>query len=80
MGKQVGIIPFTGRVGPLIGYRVGNQYLVRSMPAQVRQTPATRRSAQDFGKASRLGRSLRNAIHPQLTVPSDSTLGRPQRF
>ncbi|MGX5821043.1 hypothetical protein ACWKWU_22815, partial [Chitinophaga lutea] len=28
-----------------------------------------------FGKASRLGRSLRNAIHPQLTVPSDSTLG-----
>ncbi|MGX5818673.1 hypothetical protein ACWKWU_10785 [Chitinophaga lutea] len=75
MGKQVGIIPFTGRVGSLIGYKVGHQYLLRSMPARVRQTPSTRRSAQQFGKASQLGRSLRSALRPQLTVPIDSTLG-----
>ncbi|MGX5817420.1 hypothetical protein ACWKWU_04445 [Chitinophaga lutea] len=74
MGKQVGIIPFTGRVGPLIGYRVGNRYLLRSVPAQVRQTPAMRRSAQDFGKASRLGASLRHALCPQLEARHDNTL------
>ncbi|MGF6844776.1 hypothetical protein QFZ51_000011 [Chitinophaga sp. W3I9] len=40
MGKQVGIISFTGKLGNLIGYRRNGQYFVRTMPETVRQTAA----------------------------------------
>lgn len=69
MGKQTGIIKFTGKLGPLIGYYSRGEYLVRSAPERVRQSPATRLAAQHFGRASSLARAMRAALHPLLHIP-----------
>ncbi|MGF6848238.1 hypothetical protein QFZ51_003473 [Chitinophaga sp. W3I9] len=49
MAKQTGILPFTGKLGNLIGYRRNGSYFVRSMPEEVKQTTATRQSSRNFG-------------------------------
>ncbi|RPE08424.1 hypothetical protein EGT74_15355 [Chitinophaga lutea] len=62
MATQTGIINFTGRLGNVIGYRVGDKYHLRSMPEQVRQSPRSKISGRQFGKASRLGAAMRHAL------------------
>lgn len=74
MAKQTGILPFTGKLGNLIGYRRNGSYFVRSMPEEVRQTTATRQSSRNFGIASRTGKLIRQAITPQLSIGRDGTL------
>jgi hypothetical protein len=71
MAKQMSIIPFTGKLGPLIGYKRNGQYFLRSMPARVRQTPATRRASRRFGIASRKGAFIRHALYPHLDIRCD---------
>lgn len=72
MAKQTSIIPFTGKLGNLIGYERNGQYFLRSMPEVVRQTLATRRAAQRFGLASRKGALIRNAFYNDLDIRCDS--------
>ncbi|HVI47957.1 MAG TPA: hypothetical protein VM802_24025 [Chitinophaga sp.] len=72
MAKQTSILTFTGKLGNLIGYRRNSEYFVRSMPANVRQTTATRRAAQRFGMASKNGALIRNAFTGKLDVHYDS--------
>lgn len=74
MAKQTGILPFTGKLGNLIGYRRNGSYFVRSMPEEVKQTTATRQSSRNFGVASRTGKLVRQAITPQLSIGRDGTL------
>ncbi|MGX5819085.1 hypothetical protein ACWKWU_12860 [Chitinophaga lutea] len=74
MGKQTGIIKFTGKLGPLIGYYSGGEYLVRSVPERVRQSPSTRLAAQHFGKASALACTMRTALRPLLHIPPDNNI------
>ncbi|MGX5820303.1 hypothetical protein ACWKWU_19060 [Chitinophaga lutea] len=50
MAKQTGILPFTGKLGSVIGYCVDGQYLLRSVAGQVRQSPRTKLAAAHFGK------------------------------
>jgi hypothetical protein len=71
MAKQMSIIPFTGKLGPLIGYKRNGQYFLRSMPASVRQTTATRRASRRFGIASRKGAFIRHAFYPHLDIRCD---------
>ncbi|HVI45819.1 MAG TPA: hypothetical protein VM802_13170 [Chitinophaga sp.] len=71
MAKQISIITFTGKLGNLIGYRRNNQHFLRSMPAIVRQTTATRRAAQRFGIASKKGALIRSAFSGKLDVGCD---------
>ncbi|HVI47841.1 MAG TPA: hypothetical protein VM802_23430 [Chitinophaga sp.] len=73
MAKQISIITFTGRLGNLIGYRRRNEYFLRSMPVNVRQTVATRRAAQRFGMASKKAALIRHAFSGQLDVRCDTS-------
>ncbi|TWV98685.1 hypothetical protein [Chitinophaga pinensis] len=73
MAIQTSIIPFTGRLGNLIGYRRNGVYYLRSMPQKVRQTMATCRAAKRFGIASKRGALLRKAIYGELDIPCDSS-------
>lgn len=73
MAKQYSLIPFTGRLGNLIGYQRNGQYFLRSMPETVRQTTATRRAARRFGMASRKGALIRNAFYNELDIRCDSS-------
>ncbi len=72
MARQTSIIPFTGKLGNLIGYERNGQYFLRSMPEVVRQTVATRRAAYRFGQASRKGALIRHAFYGDLDIPCDS--------
>jgi hypothetical protein len=71
MAKQMSVIPFTGKLGPIIGYKRNGQYFLRSMPASVRQTPATRRASRRFGIASRKAAFIRHAFYPHLDIHCD---------
>jgi hypothetical protein len=59
----------TGRVGPVIFYKRGNTYCSRSMPGKVKQTEATKRRSMEFGKASKIGKSMREMLKPVIPVP-----------
>ena len=65
------IIPFTGKLGNLIGYKRNGQYFLRSMPESVLQTAATRRASLRFGLASRKGALIRHALYPNLDIHFD---------
>jgi hypothetical protein len=71
MAKQMSVIPFTGKLGNLIGYKRNGKYFLRSMPESVRQTAATRRASRRFGIASRKGAFIRNAFYPHLDIHCD---------
>ncbi|MGO4292384.1 hypothetical protein [Chitinophaga sp. RAB17] len=71
MAKQMSILPFTGKLGPLIGYKRNGQYFLRSMPQSVQQTAATRRASRRFGIASRKGAFIRKAFYPHLDIHCD---------
>ncbi|PWV46116.1 hypothetical protein [Chitinophaga sp. S165] len=72
MAKQNSLIPFTGKLGNLIGYQRNGKYFLRSMPEVVRQTAATRRAARRFGVASRKGALIRNTFYDDLDIHCDS--------
>ncbi|MGO4290548.1 hypothetical protein [Chitinophaga sp. RAB17] len=71
MAKQMSILPFTGKLGPLIGYKRNGKYFLRSMPESVRQTAATRRASRRFGIASRKGAFIRKAFYSNLDIHCD---------
>jgi hypothetical protein len=72
MAKQISLIPFTGKLGHLIGYERNGKYFLRSMPEIVCQTTATRRAAQRFGMASRKAALVRNAFYDELDIRCDT--------
>ncbi|HVI46573.1 MAG TPA: hypothetical protein VM802_16975 [Chitinophaga sp.] len=72
MAKQISIITFTGKLGNLIGYSRGGKHFLRSLPAKVRQTTATRRAARRFGIASKRGSLIRSAFSGLMDVRCDS--------
>ena len=71
MAIQTGQIRFTGRVGDLISYYRNGMHCLRSRPATVHQTKATRQAAQQFGIASRKGKLIRQAFAPHLNGRKD---------
>lgn len=62
MARQTSIIKFTGKLGDTVGYRNGKNYCLRSHAA-VKQTAATKKTAKDFGTASKAGRLIRHSLH-----------------
>ena len=74
MAKQTGLFKFTGKLDNVIGYRRNGVHFLRSMPAAVRQTKATRQASRNFGIASRRGKLVRKAFAGQLDMRSDGTL------
>ncbi|SFD82450.1 hypothetical protein SAMN05518672_103373 [Chitinophaga sp. CF118] len=74
MARQESLLKFTGKLGNVIGYRNKKEYLLRSAPAIVRQTSATKRAARDFGTASKAGKLIRHALSEYLLHCYDSSL------
>ncbi|MBW8687473.1 hypothetical protein [Chitinophaga rhizophila] len=73
MAKQTSLITFTGRLSQMVGYRRGGRYFLRSIPAVVRQTAATRNAALRFGIASKQSALIRSAFKPILDVCCDTS-------
>ncbi|GEP95709.1 hypothetical protein [Chitinophaga cymbidii] len=74
MAKQTGLFIFTGKLDNVIGYERNGQHFIRSMPARVRQTTATRQASMQFGAASRKGKLIRKACCGLLDTPYDGSL------
>ncbi|MFI5192480.1 MAG: hypothetical protein ACHQD7_00420 [Chitinophagales bacterium] len=65
---------FTGRIQNLIYYKRGNRTCVRTMPERVRQTKATKARAGEFGRASRIGKAIREVLLPVIPNPKDMSM------
>ncbi|MBW8687135.1 hypothetical protein [Chitinophaga rhizophila] len=73
MAIQTSVITFSGRLGDLIGYYRNRKACLRTRPASIRQTQATKQSAYRFGIASKNAALIRYSCYPELDVRSDST-------
>jgi hypothetical protein len=73
MAKQELIFP-TGKVGPVIYYKWKGILCVRAAPKRVKQTQATKRSAEHFGKAVRLSQTVRIAFQQVIGNCKDSAI------
>jgi hypothetical protein len=68
---------YSGRIGPVIHYRVGDKYITRAMPRKFKQTRATKKRAAEFGRASTIGTSIRGILSPIVPeAPDAKTRGR----
>ncbi|KAA2245425.1 hypothetical protein F0L74_05545 [Chitinophaga agrisoli] len=73
MATQTGAFKFIGRLDGVIGYRRNGKHCLRTMPATVRQTTATKQAAHRFGIASRQGKLIRRALAPHLDLRNDGS-------
>jgi hypothetical protein len=53
MAIQTGILPLSGKLGKMIYYRINGKNYARSAPEQYSLSANSRKSAEEFGKASR---------------------------
>ena len=74
MATQTGTIKFTGKLGDVVGYRRKQKHCLRTRPETVRQTPATKRAASEFGVISKKGKLIRRSLLRQLDLRYDGTL------
>src|SRR5450432_923690 len=65
---------FTGTIGDLIYYKVGDKTYVRAKPSRVRQTKSTKASAGEFGRASSLGAAIRKVLGKVIPDPADNKM------
>ena len=73
MPSQINV-QLTGRIQNLIFYKVGDKYYARTTPSRVKQTKATKKRASEFGKASRVGKSLRQQLLSVIPFPADNKM------
>jgi hypothetical protein len=64
-------VGFSGRLGNLIYYKMRGKTFVRVAPSKVRQTKATKVKATVFGRASSMGKSIREQLFSVIPFPSD---------
>jgi len=81
MGRQVGVLPLTGKVGGLSFFKSKSGYQVRMKGGvsadRIRTDPAyqrTRENGQEFGRAGRATRLLRTAFRSVLLKSADPFL------
>ncbi|PWV56225.1 hypothetical protein [Chitinophaga sp. S165] len=79
MPKQQSIILLSGRMGDQVFYhkkdkRGRKKYYVRRAPEVVRQSTATKKTATDFGTASKASRLIRQALNAYTCQYKDETL------
>jgi len=68
MGSQMG---FSGRIGNVIHYKMGDKYYSRSAPRKYTQTKASKARAEIFGRASSIGAQIRGGLSSVIPNPSD---------
>jgi hypothetical protein len=64
----------SGTIGPVISYEYRGKPCLRIKPIRVRQTKATKASAQLFGQAARLSRLLREGLNAVLPDPGEKDM------
>ena len=64
----------TGKLDDFIIYKFRGKPCIRSIPAEVRQTEATKKKAKVFGKAARMGRVIRGGIDGLYKDLGDKTV------
>ncbi|SDF67837.1 hypothetical protein [Chitinophaga filiformis] len=79
MARQKGFLPLSGKLGDKIYYfrkdkRGRINYFVRQAPDEVKQTTATKRTASDFGTASRCAKVMRHALKEYTQLYDSGTL------
>jgi hypothetical protein len=79
MPRQNSIIPLSGRLADLVYYyrkdkRGRKNYYVRRAPEEVHQTVATKKTASDFGTASKASRLIRQVLKPYTSKYKDASL------
>jgi hypothetical protein len=79
MPEQHSIIPLSGRMGDQVFYhkkdkRGRKKYYVRRAPENVHQSTATKKTATDFGTASKASRLIRHALNAYTHQYKDESL------
>ena len=81
MGRQDGVLQFTGQIGGLSFYKSKQGYQVRRKGGitadRIRNDPAferTRENGQEFGRAGRANRLLRSAFRSLLLKSADALM------
>lgn len=73
MAKQIANF-IKGRINNLVFYQLGDNYVARSLPAQMPQTEATKARSRNFGMAAAAGRILRSYWQGLLPNPKDKNM------
>src|SRR5580700_5609189 len=68
MGSQMG---YTGRIGNIIHYKMGDKYYTRSAPRKYKQTKGTKAKSSEFGMASTIGRIIRENLESVIFDTND---------
>src|SRR5580693_4009881 len=68
MGSQMG---YTGRIGNIIHYKMGDKYYTRSAPRKYKQTKGTKAQSSEFGMASTIGRIIREHLESVIFDTND---------
>ncbi|MEJ0081029.1 MAG: hypothetical protein WDM78_08820 [Puia sp.] len=71
MATQSGII---GRIGNTIYYKMDGKYYMRAAPRKYKQTKATKARAKEFGKASGIGRIIRENLSNVIFNADDRSM------
>lgn len=61
----------SGKMENIIFYERSGRFFARSIPAEVKQTAATKKRSMNFGIASTAGKTLRHLLIPALPFPKD---------
>jgi len=74
MAIQKGFLHIRGRLGDLIFYKRLNKDVVRNKASEKPQTENSKRSARDFGTASKYGAYIRQVFHPLVIFYGEASL------
>ena len=64
----------TGTIDNVVFYKLGDAYVARSLPNEVKQSAATKQRSKNFGIAASAGRTLRQSLAPSLPFPKDKNM------
>ena len=71
MGSQMG---YTGRIGNVVHYKMGDKFYSRSLPKKYKQTKRTKAKSAEFGMASTIAKLIRNNLGAVIFNPADRTM------
>ena len=64
----------SGKIGNVVFYKMRGKFFSRSAPEKVMQTPAMKVHANTFGRASGIGRVIRQQLLTIIPFPKDSSM------
>lgn len=73
MPSQINV-QITGRIQNVVFYKRGDKYYARSVSGKVKQTKATKKRATEFGKASSMGKCLRQQLLSVIPFSADNKM------